>query len=290
MNRLSIVLATLVGLLAGALAYAIINQPQPQTDAVAVRAIVEQVLEDKAALAAVSASVTPAAVGTAAIDPTVLNPMIEQYLLSDPKVLQRVSSALETTLRLEEEERTRAAMSDFHDSIFNAPDQIVLGNPEGDVTLVEFFDYNCGYCRAAMPDMAALLAEDPNLKIILKEFPILSNESIDAARIGVLVGQSDADYWQFHSTLFTSRGKVDKTVALSAAESLGLSPAELEPKMNDPDVAQTIQASYKIAQALGITGTPTYIIGNEVIPGAIGADELRARIADMRACGKSRCS
>ncbi|MBJ3784281.1 DsbA family protein [Devosia sediminis] len=290
MNRLSIVLAATAGLLAGALGYSLLNQPEPQTDAVAVRAIVEQVLSEQAALAAVSASVSPAPVETAAIDPAVLNPMIEQYLLSDPKVLQRVSSALEVTLRQEETARTETAMAEFKDRIFNAPDQIILGNPDGDVTLVEFFDYNCGYCRAALPDMAALLAEDPNLKVVLKEFPILSNESIDAARVGVLVGASDADYWDFHQALFTSRGKVDKDVALAAAQSLGLSPAELEAQMNDPTVAQTIQGSYEIAQALGITGTPTYIIGNEIIPGAIGVDELRARIADMRACGQSQCS
>ena len=290
MNRLSIVLAAVAGLLAGALGYAVVNQPQAQTDAVAVRAIVEQVLAEQAALSAAAPLEEPEVETTATIDPTVLNPMIEQYLLSDPKLLQRMSTALEETLRSEETERTTAAMATMQDKIFNAPDQVVLGNPEGDVTLVEFFDYNCGYCRAALPDMAALLAEDPNLRIVLKEFPILSNESIDAARIGVLVGQSDAEYWDFHQALFTSRGKVDKSVALAAAQDLGLSPVELELQMGSDSVAQTIQSSYEIAQALGITGTPTYIIGNEIIPGAIGVDELRARIADMRACGKSQCS
>ena len=288
MNRLSIVLAAVAGLLAGALGYAVINQPQAQTDTVAVRAIVEEVLAEQAALEAAAPAAEPAEQAT--IDPAVLNPMIEQYLLSDPKLLQRMSTALEETLRSEETERTTAAMATMQDKIFNAPDQVVLGNPEGDVTLVEFFDYNCGYCRAALPDMAALLAEDPNLRIVLKEFPILSNESIDAARIGVLVGQSDAEYWDFHQALFTSRGKVDKSVALAAAQDLGLSPVELELQMGSDSVAQTIQSSYEIAQALGITGTPTYIIGNEIIPGAIGVDELRARIADMRACGKSQCS
>lgn len=286
MNRLAIVLAAIAGILAGALGYSLFNQPGQETDIAAVRAIAEQVYEERSALVAA----TPQKVDTAAIDPAVLNPMIEQFLLNDPKVLQRVSTALEETLRAEEAVRSETALSEFHDQIFNAPGQVVLGNPDGDVTLVEFFDYNCGYCRAALPDMAALLAEDPNLKVVLKEFPILSNESIDAARIAVLVGESDANYWDFHSALFTSRGKVDKATALAAAQDLGLSPVELELQMGEPRVAQTIQASYEIAQALGITGTPTYIIGNEIIPGAIGADELRARIADMRACGKTRCS
>ncbi|ODT70791.1 MAG: hypothetical protein ABS75_11185 [Pelagibacterium sp. SCN 63-23] len=260
-----------------------LNQPQAETDAVAVRAIVEQVLSERP---------TPETPEVAAIelDPAVINPMIEEYLMSDPKLLQRLSVALEDTLRGEEEERTKVAMAGFHDAIFNAPDQIVIGNPDGDVTLVEFFDYNCGYCRQAVPDMAALLAEDPNLKVILKEFPILSNESIDAARVGVLVSKTDADYWTFHETLFSSRGKVDKTVALEAAAAQGLSQVDLELRMGEENVARTIQNSYEIAQALGITGTPTYIIGNEIIPGAIGADELRSRIANMRACGSTTCS
>lgn len=285
MNRLSLVLTLCVGVLAGALGFSLVNQPKPATDTVAVRQIVEQVLTEQAST---EPKVTTPPV--AEIDPAVLNPMIEKYLLSDPKILQRMSTALDTTLRGEEQAKTSTALAQYHDKIFNAPNQIVLGNPKGDVTLVEFFDYNCGYCRSALPDMAALLAEDPNLKVVLKEFPILSNESIDAARVAVLVGESDANYWDFHQALFTSRGKVDKTVALKAAQNLGLSPVDLELKMRDDNVAKTIQGSYEIAQALGISGTPTYIIGDEVIPGAIGVDELRSRIANMRACGKTQCA
>lgn len=281
MNRLSIVLAAIAGILAGALGYSLLNQPRAETDAVAVRAIVEQVIAEQPAVEAPQ---------HAAIDPAVINPMIESFLMSDPKLLQRLSVALEDTLRVEEEERTKLAMANFQDAIFNAPDQIVVGNPDGDVTLVEFFDYNCGYCRQAVPDMAALLAEDPNLRIILKEFPILSNESIDAARVGVLVSKTEADYWTFHQTLFSGRGKVDKAAALQAASAQGLSAVDLELRMGEEQVARTIQGSYEIAQALGITGTPTYIIGNEIIPGAIGADELRSRIANMRECGSTKCS
>ncbi|QQR40535.1 DsbA family protein [Devosia rhizoryzae] len=284
MNRLSFVLVAVAGILAGALGFALLNQPEPEMDAVAVRAIVEQVLSEQRAAA------EPTPIETAEIDPAVLNPLIEEYLLSDPKVLQRMSVALEETMRSEEAETTRTALAEYRTAIFESPTDVVLGNPEGDVTLVEFFDYNCGYCRSALPDMAALLAEDPNLKVVLKEFPILSNESIDAARVAVLVGQEDVDYWQFHEALFSSRGKVDKETALTAAAGLGLSQVDLELRMGEPSVAQSIQKSYEIAQALGITGTPTYIIGDEIIPGAIGADELRSRIADMRECGKSQCS
>jgi protein-disulfide isomerase len=287
MSRVTLVLVALVGILAGALGYSVVTRPAAQTDTAAVQALIDQAItaydaERQATLAAMPQ-------GVAAIDPETLNPLIESYLLSDPKILQRMSVALDTTLQAEERAQATGAIASMQEAIFNDPGQVVLGNPDGDVTLVEFFDYNCGYCRAALPDMAALLAEDPNLRVVLKEFPILSNESIDAARVAVLVGGADVDYWTFHEALFTSRGQVDKQVALAAAADLGLSPVALELDMGTEAVSQTIQTSYEIAKALNITGTPTYIIGNEIIPGAIGIDELRERVANMRACGETQC-
>ncbi len=288
MSRVTIGLVALAGILAGALGYSVLHQPAPQTDTAAVTALIDQALTqyDAKRLAEAEAA---APVEVAGIDPAEINPLIESYLMSDPKILQRMSVALDTTLQAEEREQATAAIASMQDAIFNDPGQVVLGNPDGDVTLVEFFDYNCGYCRNALPDLAALLAEDPQLRVVLKEFPILSNASIDAARVAVLVGKSDVDYWSFHEALFTSRGQVDKQVALAAAADLGLSPVALELDMGTEAVSQTIQTSYEIARALNITGTPTYIIGNEIIPGAIGVDELRARIANMRACGESQC-
>jgi protein-disulfide isomerase len=287
MSRVTLALVALVGILAGALGYAAVSRPAPQTDAVAVQALIDEAISAYDAKRLVEASAAPQDV--AAIDPETLNPLIESYLMSDPKILQRMSVALDTTLQAEERSQATTAIASMQEAIFNDPGQVVLGNPQGDVTLVEFFDYNCGYCRAALPDMATLLAEDPNLRVVLKEFPILSNESIDAARVAVLVGDADVDYWTFHETLFTSRSQVDKQVALAAAADLGLSPVALELDMGTEAVAKTIQTSYEIARALNITGTPTYIIGNEIIPGAIGLDELRSRIANMRACGETQC-
>ena len=283
MSRLSLVLVALVGVLAGALGYAVVSRPQPLEPA-AVQALIDKALSEYEGQRLATTAAQPPSVSADQI-----NPLIESYLMSDPKILQRMSVALETTLRREEQAQSRSAIASMQNAIYNDPGQVVLGNPEGDVTLVEFFDYNCGYCRNALPDLAALLAEDPNLRVVLKEFPILSNESIDAARVGVLVGQSDADYWAFHEALFTARGQVNKDVALDAAVSLGLSRVALEMDMGTETVARTIQTSYEIAKALNITGTPTYIIGNEIIPGAIGVDELRARIANMRACGETQC-
>lgn len=287
MSRVTLALVAVAGILAGALGYSMVNKPAPQTDTSAVQALIDDAISAYDARRVAEAAAAPQAV--AQIDADTLNPMIESYLMSDPKILQRMSVALDTTMQAEEREQATTAIASMQAAIFNDPDQVVLGNPDGDVTLVEFFDYNCGYCRAALPDMAALLAEDPNLRIVLKEFPILSNESIDAARVAVLVGKADVDYWTFHETLFTSRSQVDKQVALAAASDLGLSPVALELDMGTDAVAKAIQTSYEIARALNITGTPTYIIGNEIIPGAIGLDELRTRIANMRACGETQC-
>ena len=286
MSRVTLALVALAGILAGALGYSLVNRP-PQTDTVEIQALIDEAIAAYDTKRVAEASAAPQDVAT--IDPTVLNPMIESFLMSDPKILQRMSVALDTTLQAEERSQATTAIASMREAIFNDPGQVVLGNPDGDVTLVEFFDYNCGYCRSALPDMAALLAEDPNLRVVLKEFPILSNESIDAARVAVLVGEADVDYWTFHETLFTSRGQVDKQVALAAAADLGLSPVSLELDMGTEAVSQTIQTSYEIARALNITGTPTYIIGNEIIPGAIGLDELRTRIANMRECGETQC-
>jgi len=283
MQRLYVALAACAGVIAGGLLVAYTPWSEPGLSESEVRSVVSEMIDDARPLPA------QGNMSVAAVDPATIHPMIESYLLANPRILQRVSDALQVELRSEEQERTRVALADLQDEIYDDPDHVVLGNPDGDVTLVELFDYNCGYCRSAMPDMATLLADDPNLKIILKEFPILSKESVDAARIAVAVNKSEADYWQFHQKLFTSHGKIDEAAALSVAESLGLSPVSLKLDADSAETTSILDRSYTIAQTLGVSGTPTYIIGNDVIPGAIGLDALKERIANMRECGSTVC-
>ncbi|MBK8083215.1 MAG: DsbA family protein [Devosia sp.] len=299
MSRLTLLLALLVGLVGGGLAATVLRPdeakvraiaaevvaatPAPSTglDQTAVERIVAELLDKQKAERAPQSE--------AALDAARLNPMIEDYLLGNPRILQRVSIALEAELTAAKKAETSAALAELRPAIYEDPRQIVLGNPDGDVTLIEMFDYNCGYCRQALPDIAALLDEDPNLKVVLKEFPILSQNSVDAARVAVQVADADVDYWTFHQALFTSRGQIDKAAALKAAADLGLNPITLEMGMNTPEVAEQIEMTYRIAQRLDISGTPTFIIGDEVIPGAIGIDQLRLRIRNMRACGSTSC-
>lgn len=286
MTRFALVLAALVaGLVGGLGAQFIMPAPAPvgPSDA-SIRAVVESVLSEQPAT-------NPAPeMSVAELDPQTLNPMIESYLMNDPKVLQRVSDALQDQLREEDMEQAKLSLATYEDELYNDPDHVVLGNPEGDVTLVEFFDYNCSYCRAAMPDMARLLQEDPNLRVILKEFPILSAESMDAARVAVAVSQmTDADYWQFHESLFTSRGQVTGQTALDVAQDIGLNPVNVELTAQNDEIASIIQRSYTMAEGLNISGTPTFIIGDEILPGAVGFDALKERIDNMRACGSTVC-
>jgi protein-disulfide isomerase len=225
----------------------------------------------------------------AAHDSAALGPVIEQYLIENPRVLERVSSALTAKVEAERLDRAKASIAAIRDDIFADPASVVVGNPDGDVTLVEMYDYNCGFCRSSFPDLVALLDQDPKLRVVLKQFPILSEGSVQAARVGVVVAQSGADYWAFHQALFTGRGLVDGEMALRAAETLGLVADEVRIKASGPDVTAEIEKSYEIARVLEVSGTPTFIIGDEIIPGAVGLEALREKIANMRACGKSIC-
>lgn len=266
-----------------ALVTGVVLRPAPVPTEEEIRALVETAVAERLSTLP-SPAATPGAMNTAD-----LNAAIETYLLDNPRLLERMSAALETEIRSEENERTRIALSTFADAIYDDPANVVLGNPEGDVTLVEMFDYNCGYCRQVLPELMALIDEDPNLRVILKEFPILSQGSADAARVAILVNRADVDYVDFHTALFSSRGAVTGETALAVAADLGLNQVMLGMDMNSQDVTSVLQRNYEIAQGLGITGTPTFIIGNEVIPGAASKAELARRVANMRECGATEC-
>ena len=161
--------------------------------------------------------------------------------------------------------------------------QMVLGNPEGAVTMVEFFDYNCGYCKRALTDMTALLAANPDLRVVLKEFPILSEGSAEAARISVAVKDIAPDrYLDFHQALLSSPGAADAAKALEVAGDLGLDAEALKEAAAAESVEQNLQEVHELAGLLGISGTPSYVIGTELVPGAIGYDGLQSKVAAAR--------
>ena len=257
-------------------------KPAPGVDTAAVKSIVSEMLTAEDAKLKQNSVMT-----VASLDPKSLDPMIENYLVNNPTVLQRMTDALNRQGQADAQARSKQAIAQNADAIFNDPDKIVIGNPKGDVTLVEMFDYNCSYCRGALPDLATLLSEDKNLKVELKQFPILTAGSIDAARVALQVAKSGKDYWAFHQALFTSRGEVTGDTALDEAKTLGLDPDKLKAGMQAPAITAALQNSFDVAKALEVNGTPTYIIGDEMIPGAVPIDQLKTAIANMRACGSA---
>src|SRR3984885_1322968 len=211
--------------------------------------------------------------------------IIKDYLLSHPEVMQDVMAELEKRQQSAEAEKHRAAVVENKTALFSSPHQVVLGNPQGNVTMVEFFDYNCGYCKRAMTDMLDLIKTDNNLKFVLKEFPLLGEGSVEAARVAVAARMQDANgkkYIEFHQKLLGSRGAADKMRALAVAKEVGFDMARIEKDMGSDEVKKTIEENMKLADALGVSGTPSYVVGEEVVVGAVGIDALREKISAER--------
>ncbi|HVX99923.1 MAG TPA: DsbA family protein [Pseudorhodoplanes sp.] len=215
--------------------------------------------------------------------------IVRDYLLKHPEVLQEAMEELENRQTAARAEKAKSTIKESADTLFHSPRQVVLGNPQGDVTMVEFFDYNCGYCKGALADMLNLMKGDPKLKVVLKEFPVLGRGSVEAAQVAVAVRMQDPKkYLEFHQKLLGGRGAADRARALAVAREVGLDMARIEKDMNSDEVKATLDESMKLADPLGLNGTPSYVIGNDVIVGAVGHDALKGKINTAR-CGKATC-
>jgi len=207
--------------------------------------------------------------------------IIKDYLVQHPEVLQDAIDALDKRQKDADADKAREMIIAHNATLFNSPHQVVLGNPQGKITVVEFFDYNCGFCKRALPDMMTLLKTDSDLKFVLKEFPVLGPGSVEAAHVAVAVRMQDATgkkYLEFHQKLLGGRGPADKAHALAAAKEVGFDMARIEKDMESDEVKATIDEDMNLADALGVNGTPSYVVGNELVVGAVGIDELKAKI------------
>jgi protein-disulfide isomerase len=222
---------------------------------------------------------------------TEIEKIIKEYLLAHPEVLEEVSAELSKRQTEAEAAKHEVAVSENAQTIFNSPRGVTLGNRDGDVTFVEFFDYNCGYCKRAMSDMLDLMKSDPKLKVVLKEFPVLGPGSVEAAQVAVAVRMQDPagkKYLDFHQRLLGGKGQADKARAMAAAKEAGFDMARLEKDIASPEVRATLEENFKLAEAMGMNGTPSYVIGKQVVVGAIGRDGLAEKIGIAR-CGKAAC-
>tara|TARA_A100001391_G_scaffold77059_1_gene49788 strand:+ start:176 stop:862 length:687 start_codon:yes stop_codon:yes gene_type:complete len=164
----------------------------------------------------------------------------------------------------------------------NDPNAPVLGNPDGDVTVVEFFDYNCPYCRRVKPEMEALLAADPNVRVVYREWPILGDGSVFAAR-AALASRNQGKYEEFHWAMMQLKERAEEASILRTAEDIGLDVAQLRRDMNGPEIEEHIQTSMRLAQSLGFSGTPSFVIGDSLAPGLILADQMIELVDQARA-------
>jgi protein-disulfide isomerase len=210
--------------------------------------------------------------------------IIREYFIKHPEMIEELQAQAAS-------EKVKRVIGENKEVLLNSPRQVTLGNPKGDVTMVEFFDYNCGYCKRALDDMMTLMKNDPNLRIVLKEMPVLSQGSMEAAQVAAALAMQDKSgkrYLDFHQKLLSGRGQADKARALAVAKESGADMARLEKDMTSPEVKAALEESFKLAEAFNIQGTPSYVIGNEVLVGAVGLKELQGKINAAR-CGKATC-
>jgi protein-disulfide isomerase len=204
--------------------------------------------------------------------------VIKDYLLANP---QAVLDALTNAQQWQETRK----MSDNAERLFRSPNAFVAGNPDGDISLVEFFDYNCGYCKRAMDDVLAYIEEDPNVRVIMREFPILGRGSVIASQ-AALASRKQNKYWEFHLALMGTKGIQNEAQVMEVAKSVGLDTTRLKQDMQDPAIMAAIGEGHELATALGINGTPTFVLDDQLLPNVENLKEaLASATAEIRANG-----
>ena len=209
-----------------------------------------------------------------------LHAVIKEYLLANPEVIAEAQTALEAKMEKLQAEKMATALTENAAEVFRAPTAPVAGNLKGDITVVEFFDYNCGYCKKAFVDVLAAAEKDKQIKLVLKEFPILSKGSEETARVA-LAAKMQGKYWEFHRAMLESPGQANEASALKVAEKVGLNIAKIKTDMASPEVKAEIARTRALAQKLGIQGTPHFLVGERSIGGAPdGLSELLVQTAN----------
>jgi protein-disulfide isomerase len=207
--------------------------------------------------------------------------IIRDYLLKNPELILEAVEGLEQKRRGEAERTAKDAIVQFRDEILNDPGSVVSGNPQGDVTVVEFFDYRCPYCKQVVPSLAQLLKDDGKIRFVYKELPILGPDSIVASRAAIAARKQNK-YIEMHNALMRARGTLDEASVLKIATETGLNAGRLKSDMSAPEVDMIIERNRTLARALNLNGTPAFIIGDTAVPGAVDLPTLKSLVADAR--------
>jgi protein-disulfide isomerase len=231
-----------------------------------------------------------ATAGEQALSQAAIERIVRDYLLREPELLEQAFQALEKKRNEEAALQQARAIAERGAEIFAAPGDPVAGNPSGDVTLVEFFDYHCGYCRGMAPGLQELVAGDRGLRVVFKEMPVLGPDSVTAARAALAAAELDLGRYQaLHLSLMAAKA-LDRESVLGLAEALGYDRERLAAAMEEPRIAARIDANLALAQALGVQGTPSFVIGKRFVPGAADIASLKELIAAERTKAAARHS
>jgi protein-disulfide isomerase len=214
-------------------------------------------------------------------DKTALGKTIREYLLANPEVLVEAMQELERKQDSQRDAVAQKAIQQNRSELLNDPESPIAGNPNGDVTIVEFNDYQCPYCKRAHTAVKSVIAADGKVKLIYKDLPILGEASKIAA-FAALAARKQGKHLDFHNALMESTGKLDRDRVFEIAGSIGLDVPQLQKDMDDPKIKQLIERNMALASALGVRGTPAFVIGNQFVPGAVDADTLRQMIVEAR--------
>lgn len=223
-----------------------------------------------------------AAARNSAEAPAAIDQQIAQYLKDHPDEVMAALQLAQANEKRRQLAASQQALELQQDQIFNNPADPVLGNLQGDVTVVEFFDYRCPYCKRVSDSLTALLKDDPNIKLVFKEFPILGPDSVVAAKIA-LAAHRQGKYEQVHEAFMSHKGSFEQSALLDLAASVGADPARLAADMQDPAILGLLQANDSLAAALGITGTPGFLFGKQLVPGAVSLDDMKKLVSAARA-------
>ena len=207
--------------------------------------------------------------------------LIHDYLQQHPEAVMDALKAAQQQADAAKAAAAKQTIAAKRNELLHDPNSAVAGNPNGDVTLVEFFDYRCPYCKAIEPSLDALIKEDGNLRVVYKEFPILGPTSVVASRVAIAARQQ-GKYAAFHARMMALKGNIDDDAVMKVAEASGIDLAKLKRDMTAASVGQIIQRNYALADALGIDATPALVIGDQLTMGAVDIDGLRQLIADAR--------
>jgi protein-disulfide isomerase len=225
-----------------------------------------------------------------ALDRAQIEAIVHDYIVSHPEVLLEAQAALEKKQAEQQKAAQAEAIKDSAREIYYAKWDGVLGNPNGKVTIVEFFDYNCGHCRDALKDMQNIIAKEKDVRFVLKEFPVLGPDSQKASIVSMAFKKLMPEkYGEFHQRLLGGEGRADEASAIRIAVSLGADEKALRRAMKDPSIIQDFTRTYELADKLGINGTPSYVVADQVISGALGQKVLDAKLAEARACETGNC-